>query len=175
MDKRQNQERTNKRKGKLLLVIICVAFLLPTVCITLIDWFVTDTSLVIGITGFIQKAIFRGCLVFIAFIVAIVCCVKFILKGRTAKQIAKCAVCIILCIVFSYCMLRPLAQDGTYMDNPEVIYLNRLDFDRSSGTGDSPTRYYVRGYDMDGERHSFEITRKRYNEGIQRNGDEDSL
>lgn len=175
MDEKQNQEKANKGKSWLTLIIICAAFLLPIVCMTLVDWFVTDTSLVIGVTGFVQKAIFRGFFAFIALIIAIVCVVKIFLCGKAAKQIAGYVICIILCAVFSYLILRPLVLDGPYLENPEVVYLNRLDFDRSSSTGDSPTRYYVRGYDMNGEKHSFEITKKRYNEGIQRNGEEDFI
>ena len=38
-----------------------------------------------------------------------------------------------------------------------------------------PTRYYLRGRDAEGKKHSFEITEDRYDEGIQLRGEKDII
>lgn len=53
-----------------------------------------------------------------------------------------------------------------YLKRPEAAYLERLEFEYSRGIGDyGSDDYYLRGVDMTGERHSFEISEKRYEEG----------
>ena len=57
-------------------------------------------------------------------------------------------------------------MDIPYLKRPEAAYLERLEFEYSRGIGDySSDSYYLRGVDMTGERHSFEISEKRYEEG----------
>ena len=57
-------------------------------------------------------------------------------------------------------------QDIPYLKRPEAAYLERLEFEYSRGIGDyGSDDYYLRGVDMTGERHSFEISEKRYEEG----------
>ena len=57
-------------------------------------------------------------------------------------------------------------MDIPYLKRPEAAYLERLEFEYSRGIGDyGSDDYYLRGVDMTGERHSFEISEKRYEEG----------
>lgn len=50
------------------------------------------------------------------------------------------------------------------MDNPQVTYLSRLEFD-DDYTGDGPPRFYLRGTGIEGDRHSFSINEPEYKEG----------
>lgn len=65
-------------------------------------------------------------------------------------------------------LIRPLVLDIPYLKRPETAYLERLEFDHARGIGDySSDSYYLRGVDMTGERHSFNISEKRLEEGCE--------
>lgn len=73
---------------------------------------------------------------------------------------------ILLCLAVAFFLVRPLVLDIPYLKRPEAAYLERLEFEYSRGIGDyGSDDYYLRGVDMTGERHSFEISEKRYEEG----------
>ena len=71
-----------------------------------------------------------------------------------------------MCVGAAFFLVRPLILDIPYLEHPEAAYLERLEFEYSRGIGDyGSDDYYLRGVDMTGERHSFEISEKRYEEG----------
>ena len=49
-----------ERGVKLFIAIVCVMIVLPIILLIALDWFINDTDLVIGITGFAQKVAFRS-------------------------------------------------------------------------------------------------------------------
>ena len=78
--------------------------------------------------------------------------------GRTAG--------ILLCLAVAFFLVRPLVLDIPYLKRPEAAYLERLEFEYSRGIGDyGSDDYYLRGVDMTGERHSFEISERGTREG----------
>ena len=164
-----------ERGVKLFIVIICVIIFLPIILLMAFDWFINDTDLVIGITGFAQKVAFRSALSLVALIIAIVCLVKFFLSEKHIRHIVGYFAGILICAAVIFFAIRPLVLDAPYLDHPLLTYLNEFDLDRSSGTGDAPTRYYLRGRDAEGKKHSFEITEDRYDEGIQLRGEKDII
>ena len=72
---------------------------------------------------------------------------------------------VLLCLVAAFFLLRPEALDIPYLEHPQVTYLSRLMFDDESGTGDSPTQYYLRGVDVEGSTRSFQSSRDKFDEG----------
>ena len=130
------------------------------------DWFVHSDTLTIGITGFIQTAIVNGCLGLLATIIAVVFVTKLIQSDASFKQKVERAAVIILCVIAAFFLVRPLVLDIPYLKHPEADYLERLEFDYEMGIGDyGSDSYYLRGVDMTGERLSFNISEKRYEEG----------
>ena len=156
-----------ERGVKLFIAIVCVMIVLPIILLMALDWFINDTDLVMGITGFAQKVAFRSALSLAALIIAIVCLVKFFLSEKRIRHIVGYFAGILICVAVIFFAIRPLVLDAPYLDHPLLTYLNKLDLDRSSGTEDASTRYYLRGRDAEGKKHSFEITEDRYDEGIQ--------
>ena len=164
------------KKGiKLFIAIVCVIIFLPIILLMAFDRFINDTDLVIGITGFTQKVVFRSGLSLVALIAAIVCLIKMFLSDKRVKHIIGYLTGVLICAAVIFFAIRPLVLDVPYLDHPLLTYLNKFDLDRSSGTGDSPTRYYLRGRDAEGKKHSFEISRDRYDEGIQLRGEKDII
>ena len=158
-------EKFERRLLILFLTVIGLILFVPIVFGTAWYRFVNDTSLVIGVTGFAQKVAFRGVFCVIAGIIAIRCLVRLFRRDRPPRQRLAYAVGILLCLVAVYFLVRPLILDLPYLDRPEVVCLSQVDFDDSWGTGDAPHRYYLRGVDEEGNRHSFEISRERFEEG----------
>ena len=165
------KNRGSERGTKLFVAILCVIILAPIILLIAFDWFINDTDLVIGTTGFVQKAVFRSGLSLAALIIAIVCLVKMFLSDKRAKHIVGYLTGVLICAAAIFFSIRPIVLDATYLDHPILTYLNRLELDRSSGTGDAPARYYLRGLDAEGKRHSFEISKGRYDEGVQLRGE----
>ncbi len=54
------KNRGSERGTKLFVAILCVIILAPIILLIAFDWFINDTDLVIGTTGFVQKAVFRS-------------------------------------------------------------------------------------------------------------------
>ena len=131
-----------------------------------LDWFVYSDTLTIGSTGFIQTAIVNGCLGLVATIIAVVFVIKLIQPDTSFKQKVGRGAAIILCAVAAFFLVRPLVLDIPYLKRPEAAYLERLEFDYERGIGDyGSDSYYLRGVDMTGERHSFSISEKRFEDG----------
>ena len=164
-----------ERGIKLFFVILCVIILVPIILLGAFDSFVNNTDLVIGITGFAQKVAFRSVLSLVALIIAIVCLIKMFRSDKRAKHIVGYLIGVLICAAVIFFAMRPIILDAPYVNHPILTYLNALDLDRSSGVGDAPTRYYLRGQDAEGKKHSFEISRDRYDEGIQLRGKKDII
>ena len=164
-----------ERGIKLFFVILCVIILVPIILLVAFDSFINNTDLVIGITGFAQKVAFRSVLSLVALIIAIVCLIKMFRSDKRAKHIARYLIGVLICAAVIFLAMRPIILDAPYVNHPILTYLNEFDLDRSSGTGDAPTRYYLRGQDAEGKKHSFEITEDRYDEGIQLRGEKDII
>ena len=164
-----------ERGIKLFFAILCVIILVPIILLVAFDSFINNTDLVIGITGFAQKVAFRSVLSLVALIIAIVCLIKMFRSDKRAKHIARYLIGVLICAAVIFLAMRPIILDAPYVNHPILTYLNEFDLDRSSGTGDAPTRYYLRGQDAEGKKHSFEITEDRYDEGIQLRGEKDII
>ena len=71
-----------------------------------------------------------------------------------------------MCVGAAFFLVRPLILDIPYLEHPEAAYLERLEFDYERGIGDyGSDSYYLRGVDMTGERHSFDISEKSFEDG----------
>ena len=120
----------------------------------------------IGITGFMQAVIVYGGLGLVAVIIALVLFILLIQPDTTFLQKVGRTAGILLCLAAAFFLVRPLVLDIPYLKRPEAANLERLEFEYSRGIGDyGSDDYYLRGVDMTGERHSFEISEKRYEEG----------
>ena len=118
------------------------------------------------ITGFMQAVIVYGGLGLVAVIIALVLFILLIQPDATFLQKVGRTAGILLCLAAAFFLVRPLVLDIPYLKRPEAAYLERLEFEYSRGIGDyGSDDYYLRGVDMTGERHSFEISEKRYEEG----------
>ena len=143
------KNKRHERGIKLFVVILCVIIFAPIILLIALDWFINDTDLVIGITGFAQKVAFRSALSLAVLIIAIVCLVKFFLSEKRIRHIIGYFAGIFLCAAVIFFAVRPIVLDAPYLDHPLLTYLHQFDLDRSSGTGDAPTRYYLRGRDAE--------------------------
>lgn len=166
MDKSSLGNKKSKAEIRLFVLSLVVILFLPITIFMVLDWFVHSDTLTIGITGFIQTAIVNGCLGLVATIIAVVFVIKLIQPDTSFKQKVGRGAAIILCAVAAFFLVRPLVLDIPYLKRPEVAYLERLEFDYERGIGDyGSDSYYLRGVDMTGERHSFSISEKRFEDG----------
>ena len=166
MDKSSLGNKKSKAEIRLFVLSLVVILFLPITIFMVLDWFVHSDTLTIGITGFIQTAIVNGCLGLVATIIAVVFIIKLIQPDTSFKQKVGRGAAIILCAVAAFFLVRPLVLDIPYLKRPEVAYLERLEFDYERGIGDyGSDSYYLRGVDMTGERHSFSISEKRFEDG----------
>lgn len=164
-DKDMDNNKAEKRWAKIFILLLIVLIFAPIILFSVLDWFVNSDSFSIGITGFIQTVVVRGCLGLLAVIIAFISVIKLIRPDTSFKQKFGRAVIIVLCLVSTFFFVRPLILDIPYLKCPETAYLDRLEFDDEMGVGDNPTRYYLRGVDITGERHSFHVSRKKLTEG----------
>ena len=101
-----------------------------------------------------------------AVIIALVLFILLVQPDTTFLQKVGRTAGILLCLAAAFFLVRPLVLDIPYLKRPEAACLERLEFEYSRGIGDyGSDDYYLRGVDMTGERHSFEISEKRYEEG----------
>ena len=165
-DKSSPSNKKNKAEIKLFVLSLVVILFLPITIFMVLDWFVHSDTLTIGVTGFIQTAIVNGCLGLLATIIAVVFVIKLIQPDTSFKQKVGRTAVILLCVAAAFFLVRPLVLDIPYLKHPEVAYLERLELDYERGIGDyGSDSYYLRGIDMTGERHSFTVSKKRYEEG----------
>ena len=166
VDKSSLGNKKSKAEIRLFVLSLVVILFLPITIFMVLDWFVHSDTLTIGITGFIQTAIVNGCLGLVATIIAVVFVIKLIQPDTSFKQKVGRGAAIILCAVAAFFLVRPLVLDIPYLKRPEAAYLERLEFDYERGIGDyGSDSYYLRGVDMTGERHSFSISEKRFEDG----------
>ena len=166
MDKSSPGNKKNKAEIKLFVLSLVVILFLPITIFMVLDWFVHSDTLTIGVTGFIQTAIVNRCLGLLATIIAVVFVIKLIQPDTSFKQKVGRTAVILLCVAAAFFLVRPLVLDIPYLKHPEVAYLERLELDYERGIGDyGSDSYYLRGIDMTGERHSFTVSKKRYEEG----------
>ena len=166
VDKSSLGNKKSKAEIRLFVLSLVVILFLPITIFMVLDWFVHSDTLPIGITGFIQTAIVNGCLGLVATIIAVVFVIKLIQPDTSFKQKVGRGAAIILCAVAAFFLVRPLVLDIPYLKRPEAAYLERLEFDYERGIGDyGSDSYYLRGVDMTGERHSFSISEKRFEDG----------
>ena len=165
-DKSSPGNKKNKAEIKLFVLSLVVILFLPITIFMVLDWFVHSDTLTIGVTGFIQTAIVNGCLGRLATIIAVVFVINVIQPDTSFKQKVGRTAVILLCVAAAFFLVRPLVLDIPYLKHPEVAYLERLELDYERGIGDyGSDSYYLRGIDMTGERHSFTVSKKRYEEG----------
>ena len=164
---KNNRESEEKKAALVVLAPPIIIFLLITAFVVL-NRIVNSDASTIGAAGFIQTAVINGSFGLLAVIVAIASIIKSIKSARSDKsfkQIIGRTVIIVTCVVAAFFLVRPLILDIPYLKCPETVYLNRLEFDYEIGIGDASDAYYLRGVDMAGERHSFDIGEKRFKEG----------
>lgn len=161
---KKNDNKTGKREKMFFALLIFILFF-PIVFFSALEWFINADFFSIGISGFAQTVIVNVCFGLLAVILAFASVIKLIRPDASLKQKLGRTVIIILCLGAVFFLVRPLILDIPYIEDPETAYLDRLEFDDEMGVGDSPNRYYLRGVDMAGERHSFRISRKRLREG----------
>ena len=166
VDKSSLGNKKSKAEIRLFVLSLVVILFLPITIFMVLDWFVHSDTLTIGITGFIQTAIVNGCSGLVATIIAVVFVIKLIQPDTSFKQKVGRGAAIILCAVAAFFLVRPLVLDIPDLKRPEAAYLERLEFDYERGIGDyGSDSYYLRGVDMTGERHSFSISEKRFEDG----------
>ena len=166
VDKSSLGNKKSKAEIRLFVLSLVVILFLPITIFMVLDWLVHSDTLTIGITGFIQTAIVNGCLGLVATIIAVVFVIKLIQPDTSFKQKVGRGAAIILCAVAAFFLVKPLVLDIPYLKRPEAAYLERLEFDYERGIGDyGSDSYYLRGVDMTGERHSFSISEKRFEDG----------
>ena len=165
-DKRAPGGEKNKAELKWFILFLAVIFFLPITILAVVEWFTSADAFAIGITGFMQAVIVYGGLGLVAVIIALVLFILLIQPDATFLQKVGRTAGILLCVAAAFFLVRPLVLDIPYLKRPEAAYLERLEFEYSRGIGDyGSDDYYLRGVDMTGERHSFEISEKRYEEG----------
>ena len=165
-DKKASGNEAGKTEIALFALFLAAIVFLPAALVGALDWFVHSDALAIGATGFMQKGIINGCLGLLAAIASLAFAVKLVRSKASPKQKAGRAAAVILCAAAAFFLVRPLVLDIPYLKHPETAYLERLEFDFERGIGDyGSDSYYLRGVDMAGERHSFDISEKRYEEG----------
>lgn len=117
-----------------------------------------------GRAGFIRDAAFRIFLGVAAAAVSVICA-KDLFKGkRSAKGICGRILAVLICLPAAFFLIRPVVLDIPYLNDPQITYINRLEFDDDL-TGDGPARYYLRGTGIDGSSHSFSVNRAEYDAG----------
>ena len=164
---KNNRESEEKKAALVVLAPPIIIFSLITVFVVL-NRIVNSDASTIGVAGFIQTAVINGSFGLLAVIVAIASIIKSIKSARSDKsfkQIIGRMVLIVVCVAATFFLVRPLILDIPYLRCPETIYLNQLEFDNDMGIGDTPGAYCLRGADMAGERHSFDIGEKQFEEG----------
>ena len=165
-DKRAPGGEKSKAELKWFILFLAVIFFLPITIFAVVEWFTSADAFAIGITGFMQAVIVYGGLGLVAVIIALVLFILLIQPDTTFLQKIGRTAGILLCLAAAFFLVRPLVLDIPYLKRPEAAYLERLEFEYSRGIGDyGSDDYYLRGVDMTGERHSFEISEKRYEEG----------
>lgn len=137
----------------------------PIIFLVALNLIANSGAINMGTTGFIQAAVIHGGLGLLAVMIAVVSIVKLAKPNRSFKQIIGRTVMIVACVVAAFFLVRPLILDIPYLKCPETVYLDRLEFDDVMGIGDAPDTYCLRGVDMAGEHHSFDISEKRLDEG----------
>ena len=165
-DKRQPGNKTSKIELILFVLFLAIVIFLPAAFFGALDWLTSADAFAIGITGFIQTAIVRGGLGLLAVVIAVVFAIKRMQPDTSLKQKFRRIAVILLCAAVAFFLVRPLVLDVPYLKQPEVAYLERLELDYARGIGDyGSDDYYLRGVDMTGERHSFNISEKWFEEG----------
>lgn len=134
-DKDMDNNKAEKRWAKIFILLLIVLIFAPIILFSVLDWFVNSDSFSIGITGFIQTVVVRGCLGLLAVIIAFISVIKLIRPDTSFKQKFGKTVIIILCLVSAFFSVRPLILDIPYLKCPETAYLDRLEFDDEMGVG----------------------------------------
>lgn len=165
--------KDDKRIFKWFILFLFFILIVPILLLLGMYFFLNADTLTIGMTGFMQKVLVRGGFGFIAAVIAAVCIVTSFRAGTTKRQrIVKWMIALIA-IPLSIFFIRPLILDIPYLHSPMRTYLERLDFHESYGYGDAMTTYYLRAIDISGERQSFRISKKRFDEGREQDSKND--
>lgn len=124
--------------------------------------FLFDTSNVIGFTAFLATAFTRCFFSFCLFVIVIV----FFKPNKSKSQKIGYILMLILSFAAAAYLIRPVILDISYLDDPQVISLNHIEFDYISRLRRFPKYYYyLEGVDNDGKSHSFLISSQIYDEG----------
>ena len=162
--KKKQQQIRGKRIILLVLPPVMIIFV-PIIFLVALNLFVNSGVINSGAAGFIQAAVINGGLGLLAVMIAVVSIIKLAKPNRSSKQMIGRTVMIAACVVAAFFLVRPLILDIPYLKCPETGYWDRLEFDDAMGVRDASDAYYLRGVDMVGERHSFDISEKRLDEG----------
>ena len=147
------------------MIFLFLILFVPSILLLVLYFFINSDSLTIGTTGFIQKVLTRGSIGLLALILSIVCIVKALRPKTARRKRILLSFVVLIAVPAAYFLIKPVVLDIPYLKAPEMTYLERLDFHESYGYGDAMTRYYLRGVDINGENHSFRISKKRLDEG----------
>lgn len=160
-----HDEKYERRMAKLFGLFLIAIIFIPITFLVVLEWFATSSRFSIGTTGYIQKAITNSVISIVAIIIAVVCLYKLFQPGKKILHALGYLAGVVLCLTITFFLVKPLVLDIPYINHPQTTYMERLKLDDESGVGDNPASYYLRGVDINGERHSFEISKERYDEG----------
>ncbi len=79
------------------------------------------------------------------------------------RQKLKRAALFVLCLGVVCFFAVPVIRDVFYLRNPEITYMNRLHFENG---GEDSSRFYLRGVDITGAPHTFELDANEMEEGF---------
>ena len=159
--------KKSKAELKWFILFLAVIFFLPITILAVVEWFTSADAFAIGITGFMQAVIVYGGLGLVAVIIALVLFILLIQPDATfpAKRLAEPQAFCFASPPLSSLSGRSFWTSPTSSARKQPIW-SGWNLNIREGSGDyGSDDYYLRGVDMTGERHSFEISEKRYEEG----------
>ena len=165
LDKNEIKEKSDRKIKVKFLIFIGVIIFAPIIAMMIIDLFINNDNLAIGISSYIQNALIYGLLGTFCIIVALNILFKLAKERKNIKKTILGIIAISILALISFFLIRPIILDAFYLHDPSTVYLYRLSFDDEWGTGDSPTSYYLQGHDMDNDYHSFKISKDLYDKG----------
>ena len=163
-----------RRSLKWFVLFLAVIFFLPITILAVVEWFTSADAFAIGITGFMQAVIVYGGLGLVAVIIALV---LFITAGSAGRNVPaegwqNRRHSALRRRRFLPCPAARFGHSLPQAPRKQPIW-SGWSLNIREGSGDyGSDDYYLRGVDMTGERHSFEISEKRYEEGARAVGRE---
>ncbi len=159
-------KNTDDHKIKVrFLLFVGVMIFVPIIAIMILDWFINNDQLTVGISGYIQNAVIYSMLAGFSIFIAIGILFRLVRERKGFKKTSLSILGIIILSALSFFLIKPVISDVFYLHDPLSISLYRLSFADEWGIGDSPVSYYLEGYDMTNNYRSFRISKDLYDKG----------